>query len=238
MTRWLVYPLLYCFLVTVNGQSDGSLPEEICPCQAEDSCQGDRHIFGRDPLDIQKFGLRSPCASFGDFPCCPADPPPPKQIKLTAKDLEGFSPAELAQFGLTNDGTIGSSSLPLDEQQDQLSQTQQTQQPIDITQPGAASLAPAGVAVPTDSGQNNVNQQAFPAERKATMVQPLQQQPAYQQQRTYQQQPLPVYRVPARPAYPFMYPIPMNRYHSRPQMYQPVQRYFPMYRAVRPYARI
>lgn len=214
--------LLFFFLAAVAGQ-DGSTPEEICPCQTEDSCQDDRHIFGRDALDIQKFGLIPPCRNFGEFPCCPLEPPPPKETKLTKQDLQGFSPAELAELGIMPEGTIGSSSLPLAEQQDQSKFFQQNQQSIDITQPGAASLAPhgatAGVAGKTDVPK------PYPIQQKSFL--PVQQPyppPQMQYRPVYQSPPPPVYQ---KPVYPTYYTPP--RYYPPPQMYRPVYNYQPMY---------
>lgn len=240
MKRLLPYLCLYFFLVTVTGQGDGSSPEEICPCQTEDSCQGDRHIFGSDPLDIEKFGLISPCRQSNDFPCCPQNPPPPKDVKLTAKDLEGFTPAELAELGINpaTGQTIGSSSLPLAQQQDDSMLVQQNQLPIDITQPGAASLAPAGA-----NKLNLVDKNGLPQVAKQQPVYPPQPIPVppkmpYYRPPTppvyrpppppvYRQPPPPVYQSPAYPVYPApMYP--MARYPQAPMPY-------PAYRPHHPY---
>lgn len=244
MERWLSYQLFYFFLVLslpgLNGQGDGSSPEEICPCQAEDTCQGDRHIFGRDPLDIQNFGLLSPCFNFNDFPCCPQEPPPPKEIKITPQDLEGFSPAELAELGITNEGTIGSSSLPLAQQQDQLELIQENQQPIDITRPGAASLAPAGAVKPDLTSKNEEVSESVKVADKQSVNNAVRTSPVPNTQ--YYQQPVPpahrrppVYYQgpPQQPKYPAMYP--MSRYPPQPQRKHPVYSYAPMYRPHHPY---
>lgn len=213
--------LLFFFLAAVAGQ-DGSTPEEICPCQLEDSCQDDRHIFGRDELDIEKFGLIPPCRNFGEFPCCPREPPPPKETKLTQQDLQGFSPAELAELGILPEGTIGSSSLPLAEQSDQSKLFQLNQHPIDITQPGAASLAPHGA---TDFiSKTNVLKQ-YPNQQKP--FHPIQQPnpPNMMQYRpVYQSQPPTVYQKSVYPTYNAP-----PRYYPPPQMYRPVYNYPPMY---------
>jgi len=219
MKRWLTNQLLLFFLAAVAGQ-DGSTPEEICPCQTEDSCQDDRHIFGRDAQDIKKFGLIPPCRNFGEIPCCPRDPPPPKDTKLTQQDLQGFSPAELAELGIMPEGTIGSSSLPLAEQTDQSKIIQHNQQPIDITQPGAASLAPHGATVFTSNvpkGHPNQQKSPYPVQQPNSTPK-MQYRPVYQA-------PPPVYQ---KPVYPTYYTPP--RYHPPPQMYRPVYSYSPMYR--------
>ena len=215
MDYWLAYQLLLFFLIAVTGQnSDGSSPEEICPCRAEDTCLDDRHIFGRDPLDIQNFGLLSPCRNFGDFPCCPRDPPPPKEIKLTPQDFQGFSQEELAQLGVMNEGTIGTSLLPLAEQQNLSKFNQQNQQPIDITQPGAASLAPAGTSA--DVSKAAKQQQVYPVRQPD--ISPIYYRAVYQ--------PPPVYQHTYN--YPVVYAAP--RYIKKPLTYRPVYSYVPMYK--------
>lgn len=226
MRKWLENGLLLFFLAAVAGQ-DGSTPGEICPCQAEDSCQNDRHIFGRDELDIEKFGLISPCREVGEFPCCPREPPPPKEIKLTQQDLQDFSPSELAELGIMPEGPIGSSSLPLAEQSDQSNLIQQKQPPIDITQPGAASLAPHGATNFAPKAQHNQPEAVHPTHQQnpATMAQ---NQPVYQQRPVYQPPPVyqqrPVYQP--RPVYPMR---PSPRYPP-PQVYRPPPMYRPPYR--------
>ena len=99
----------------VDTPSSGS-PEEVCPCMTTDACKTEnkRHVFGSDQLDITKFGLISPCIETDHFPCCPVDPPPPKNYNLTAADFSGLNKAELFKLGILNDkGFIGSSSIPL-----------------------------------------------------------------------------------------------------------------------------
>lgn len=232
MEHWLVYQSLFFFLlVAAAGQNgDGSTPEEICPCQSEDTCLDDRHIFGRDPLDIQNFGLLSPCRNFGEFPCCPRDPPPPKEIKLTPQDFQGFSQEELAQLGIMNEGTIGTSSLPLAQQQQFSKFNQEKQQPIDITQPGAASIAPAGASSPQLVGKQEASTKEIPKAAKQ-QVYPVRQPPKAQYYRPVYQPP-PVYRQPY--VYPVMYAVPP---YAAP-MYRPVApayNYVPMYRPAPPY---
>lgn len=141
-------------LLVLVAFTEAQRPEEVCPCQPEESCGGDRHVFGREATDIQNFGVIQPCRTFGHFPCCPEKPPPPREIKLTAKDFQGLSHAELVQLGVINErGTIGSSTLPLSQQEQFRLMAQQRQQfPIDINQPGAASLAPAGATLPGRPG--------------------------------------------------------------------------------------
>ncbi len=221
MKRLVTNQLLFFFLAAVAGQ-DGSTPEEICPCQTEDSCQNDRHIFGRDELDIQKFGLIPPCRNSGEIPCCPRDPPPPKETKLTQKDLEGFSPAELAELGIMPEGTIGSSSLPLAEQPDQSKVIQDNHQPIDITQPGAASIAPHGATGFTSNAPNG-----HPYQQKLPYYHVQQPNPPPKVMQYRPPPPPPVYQ---KPVYPTYYTPP--RYYPPPQMYRPVYNYPPppMYR--------
>jgi hypothetical protein len=230
MKRLLTNQLLFFFLAAVAGQ-DGSTPEEVCPCQAEDSCQNDRHIFGRDELDIQKFGLIPPCRNSGEIPCCPRDPPPPKETKLTQKDLEGFSPAELAQLGIMPEGTIGSSSLPLAEQPEQSKVIQDIQQPIDITQPGAASIAPHGA---TGFASSNApkghppHQQKLPYPVQQPNPPPMMQHrpPPPMMQYRPPPPPPPVYQ---KPVYPTYYTPPPQRYR-RPVYNYPPPPMRPMYR--------
>ena len=213
MKQWLLCHLtLIAVAIVASRAGDGSSPEEICPCQPEDECQNERHIFGRDPLDIQKFGLISPCRKFGQFPCCPRDPPPPKEIKLTANDFQGFSPAELAQLGVFNEGTIGSSSLPIGQPFDQAKFMQRNQQPIDITQPGAASLAPAGAASPNflnkkDALSVTSNQPRY-AVPSAKYVWPVYQQPQSFNYPPKVMYPVNRYWLGPIPFYPSMYKTP------------------------------
>ena len=222
MKHWLVYQLLFFFLLAVTGQnSDDSSTGEICPCQSEDTCLDDRHVFGRDPLDIQKFGLLSPCRNTGDFPCCPRDPPPPKEIKLTAQDFQGFSQEELAQLGVMNEGTIGTSSLPLAEQQNLSKFNQKNQQPIDITQPGAASIPPAGASLPHFSGK-----QKSPIADVSKAARPQQVYPVSQPHKYIQ----PVYQSPPLHQQPYTYPV-VYAAPRYPPMYRPVYNYVPMYKS-------
>lgn len=160
--------------VAAGQNNDRFLPEDICPCQLEATCMDDRHVFGTDVMDIERFGVIGPCAAFGYFPCCPAQPPPPREVKLTAQDLQGFSQEELVQLGVINKetGTIGSSSLPLAHNEEQarlLAQQRllQQQPAADLNQLGAASLAPAlgGAAKPGASSApplpGNMKQQSM-----------------------------------------------------------------------------
>ena len=147
----LFFQFLVLKLIVVAAQKDGSSPEEVCPCQEEASCKvaDKRHVFGSDQLDITKFGLHSPCSKTGHFPCCPENPPPAKEIKLTAKDLQGFSQAELIELGVLNDkGTIiGTSILPLSTN-DKFQPLTQNSFGDFAKLPGASSLPPLGVQAP------------------------------------------------------------------------------------------
>lgn len=215
MTRpiWIIFFLAVTVLSSASGQknSDGSSPEEICPCETEESCSGDRHIFGRDPMDIQHFGVLRPCSELEHYPCCPAKPPPPKETKLTAQDLQGFSQAELAQLGIT-----GTASLPLSSQEEHarflaLRQQQQQLPPVNLNQPGALSLPPAGANAP------------FPALSQAPLArtQAGGRYPGNMPSRSA----APVPAVAGQPRYrPYVHPVPRPVYYY-PRMYASNMRY-------------
>ena len=138
---------------SVFGQ-DGTSPTEICPCQLTSSCQEDRHIYGTDSLDIEKFGLISACQQTGHVSCCPKDPPPAKKFKLTAKDFEGFSTNELIEAGVLN-GTapenlplsikaqLGLIPSPIFRHQVLGIKKNNPGQPVAPVQPAAAQVQPA-----------------------------------------------------------------------------------------------
>lgn len=81
-------------------------------------------------------------------------------------------------------------------------QNQHNAQLIDLSQPGAASLPPAGVSA-IDANKKVPQQQIQQRQQSAIVYRPAYQQPQqfYHQQR--QQQPYPAYRpmLPARPVY-------------------------------------
>lgn len=243
----LIY-FLVVGIVASQTDGDGSSPEEICPCQLEESCPEPRHIFGRDPLDIQNFGLISPCKTSGEMPCCPEEPPPPKEVKLTAKDFEGFTPAELVELGVLNN-TIGSASLPLAPQMPLFNEIPPSWRvPVDLKQPGAESLAPAGATLPDEKASSKAHPTASqhrtapaPAHApaptsssppKQIYPRPMYQPPVYRP--TYSpahHQPPPYYPRP-QPYYPRpqpYYPRPQP-YYTHPQPYYPRPAYYPPYR--------
>ena len=188
--------LLLASLLLVSAQDDGSSPEEICPCQKEDTCEDPRHVYGTDPLDIQNFGLIPPCKDFrmGFIACCPKKPPPPKELKLSAQELQSLSPEELLALKELNGGPgVGTGSLPLS-----LPANFKTLPPVaqaNLLKPGSLSLPPAETAKKVKFPQKLPSTPAFPLTPYP---------PAYPP--TYPPTYPPAYPPTYPPAYPPTYP--------------------------------